>query len=87
MVIVHGASANNPKDQQALTSRCAAPVLQDTNDAAVWEASRGGKDDFFIYAPDGALLHYLPPASGTDLSDPADYATLKARLVEAVEAP
>lgn len=85
-VVVHGASANNPEDQLALTSRCTFPILQDTEEANVWGASMGGKDDFFLYAPDGTLLEYLPPSSGTNLSKSEDYAALEAKLIEAATA-
>lgn len=84
-VTVHGASANNAEDQEALTSRCSFPILQDTDDAGVWSTSGGGKDDFFIYGPDGTQLAYLQPSDGTNLNDADQYASLKARLVDAVK--
>lgn len=85
-VTVHGTSANNADDQEALTSRCSFPILQDTEDVGAWDASGGGKDDFTIYGPTGEVLAYLPPSSGTNLGDADDYAALKARLVEAAGA-
>ena len=85
-VTVHGTSANNADDQEALTSRCSFPILQDTEDVGAWAASGGGKDDFYIYGPTGDVLAYLPPSSGTNLNDADDYAALKARLVEAAGA-
>ena len=80
-VTVNGVSADNADDQTALTSRCGFPVLQDTADVDAWTSGQGGKDDFFIYAPDGSLAEYLPPSSGTNLGDDADYAALKAKIV------
>lgn len=81
-VTVHGVSANNPEDQQELTSRCSFPVLQDTEAVGAWASGMGGKDDFFIYKPDGSLAAYLPPSSGTNLNKQEDYDAVKMKLEE-----
>jgi hypothetical protein len=69
--------------------RCTFPLLQDTEEDAVWDAMHGTKDDFFIYKPDGTLFIWLP-ASGripTDLGTEAGRENLRDLILDAFDAP
>lgn len=93
IVVLHGASADNDEDRDALlyldpaadpkTSRCSMPIFQDTEDINAWEQHQGVKDDFFVYAANGELWAYLPRSAGTDLNTQEGQKTLKDAVMAA----
>ena len=54
--------------QSKLIERCAFPLFQDLPEVDVWGLQDGGKDDFYIYAADGTLVHYLPFNGDVDVN-------------------
>ena len=58
-------------DQGQPVSRCTYPVFQDTSATDAWGMMGGGKDDLFVYTPDGTLSARLTAQDGTDLQTEA----------------
>lgn len=54
--------------QDKLIERCAFPLLQDLPEIDVWGIQDGGKDDFYIYGADGALVQHLSFNGDLDLN-------------------
>ncbi len=75
--------------QQKLLDRCKFTLLQDLTTVDVWSLQDGNKDDMYIYGADGTLVDYLPHAGErpTNLSTSDGYNTVKAALMDALNAP
>lgn len=89
-VVVHGANANNDEDRNALltledqiTARHNMIMFQDTEQVNAWGLHGGSKDDFYIYAPDGALSSYLQGGVQTNLATPEGRAFVREALLVA----
>ena len=83
---INAENANTELYQGYLIDKCSYPLLQDTVDDDVWGLMSGGKDDFYIYDPDGLLWLYLPFGGdiNTNLGEPEGFAAVKDLLLEAV---
>jgi hypothetical protein len=61
------------------------PILQDEADINAWNLFQGGKDDVFVYGPDGLLAAHTSPRLDTpyNLSEPEGYSYLRDAIVDA----
>lgn len=57
-------SADGRSSRHKLVEACTFPLLQDTDEAKVWEQLQGGRDDHYIYTPAGVLDRYYDYAAG-----------------------
>ena len=73
--------------QEGLIEQCSFPLLQDTDDIDAWGKLDGGKDDFYIYQPDGQLAIHFPSGGSiaTNLSSGPGYSNLRDTVLAVVE--
>jgi peroxiredoxin len=75
-------SIDGKSSRQKLIDACDFPLLQDTNEAKVWERLSGTKDDHYLYTPAGVLDVFFDYEGGERVdafSEPG-----KARLRDAI---
>lgn len=74
--------------QEKIVAHCAYPQLQDTLELGIWDRMGGGKDDFYIFDTAGGLQTYLKFNGdiSTNLSEPADYQTVKDAILVVLDA-
>ena len=84
---VNAVSADKEPYQQNLIDNCSYPLLQDKEEVDVWGLHDGGKDDFYLFDPEGKLIVHLPfnGEVGTNLSTDEGYNNLKTLIIEAIE--
>ncbi|PRP99004.1 hypothetical protein ENSA5_29250 [Enhygromyxa salina] len=78
-------SADTEEYQQNLIERCAFPLFQDTPEDDAYDLHGGGKDDMYIYSPDGTLFLELPVGGdiSTNLGTDEGYDNIKQALIDA----
>jgi len=84
---VNAVSADKEPYQENLINKCSYPLLQDKEEFDVWGLHDGGKDDFYIFDPEGKLIIHIPFGGDVDtnLTTEDGFNTLKTLIQDAIE--